>query len=167
MTDPIEIDPSQMSDPVDPWFAGIPNINPEDPPPSPDQRTGDEFNREIKDVEKNLASLANNNLTLVHSAAVVFKELRYYDAVRLRQYALDTFRKLVSIIGETPQVPMVVKENIPPESQLAFPIMIDPNEITTKVTVSIYHDAPQLEVAFTLDFRSGKSATFSNRIKYR
>ena len=161
----IDSQPLNVGD-VDPWFEGIANIKPDDPKPSEAQRDVNEFNREIQQAEQQLASLATTNLTLVHSAAVVFKELRYYDAVRLRQYALDTFRKLVAIIGESPNIPMVVKEHIPLESNLAFPLMIDPNEITNSVKVSIYHDAPQIEVVFTLEYRSGKSSSYSNRFKY-
>lgn len=46
-------------------------------------------------------------------------------------------------------------------------MMIDPNEITTEVVVSIYHKEPTIEITIDLMFKSGKIYTASNRFKYK
>ncbi len=135
--------------------------------PAEIQRTDDELATLAKKTEERLASLAQTNLNLVHSASVVFKELRYYDAVRLRMYAQNTYAQLLRMIGESPNVPVSVKEHIPEFNYLAFPMMIDPNEITTEVVVSIYHKEPTIEITIDLMFKSGKIYTASNRFKYK
>lgn len=135
--------------------------------PVSEQRTGEELARLAQQTEERLASLAQNNLNLVHSASVVFKELRYYDAVRLRMYAQNTFSSLVRMIGESAAVPIEVKQHIPEFNYLAFPMVIDPNEITVEVVVSIFHKEPVIEIVFDLNFKSGKVVSTSNRFKYR
>lgn len=135
--------------------------------PVSEQRSNADLEKLAKQTEDRLASLAQTNLNLVHSASVVFQELRYYDAVRLRMYAQNTFGSLVKMIGESTGVPVEVKQHIPEFNYLAFPMMIDPNEITTEVVVSIYHKEPVIEVVFDLIFKSGRVSSTSNRFKYR
>ncbi len=132
-----------------------------------DQRTEADLARLEEETKARLTSLAQNNLNLVHSASNVFKELRYYDAVRLRMYAHEVYKQLLKIIGETPTVPMEVKANLPDFNFLSFPLMIDPNHLTTEIVVSIYHREPVIEVVFDLIFKTGKVASYSNRFKYK
>lgn len=159
---------------VDAEFAGINHVFTalstmplDNPPVAEQQRTEEEMARLAAETEKRLTSLAQANLSLVHSAAVQFKELRFYDASRLRMYAQDVYNKLLTAIGSTPTVPMIVKENVPDFNFLAFPIMLDPNLLITELEVSIFHQEPQIEVVFDLIFRDGRRQSYSNRFKYR
>lgn len=154
-------------------FAGVNHmmsvlgtIQAEEPTIAGDQRSDDEHNQVVKQAEEKLVHLANTNLNLVHSASIVFNELRYYDAARLRQYAQQTYMSLLKIIGDTVTVPMLVKGNLPDFNSLAFPLMINPNEITSEIIVSIFHKEPIIEVIFDLNYRSGRSSSYANRFKY-
>lgn len=159
---------------VDAEFAGVNHVFTalsamplDNPPVAEQQRTEEEMARLAAETEKRLTSLAQKNLALVHSAAIQFKELRFYDASRLRMYAQDTYQKLMLVIGSTPTVPMIVKENLPDFNFLSFPIMLDPNLLITEIEVSIFHEEPTIEVVFDLRFRDGRMNSYSNRFKYR
>lgn len=130
------------------------------------QRTDNEVQAIVSTVEEQLTQLALTNESLVHSATNVFKELRYYDAIRLRQYAEYVYNQLLKMVGETPTVPMVVKGNMPLFSNLAFPLVIDSNVLPTQLTVSIFHKAPVIEIVIDINDRHGKNMSFSSRFKY-
>lgn len=132
-----------------------------------EQRGEREVKQIVATVEEQLTQLALNNEHLVHSASVVFKELRYYDAIRLRPFALNVYQSLLKMIGETAAVPMIVKENLPDFNELAYPIYIDQNALPERLTVSIFHKAPVIEVVIDVTIRSGKDLAFASRFKYQ
>lgn len=130
------------------------------------QRSEKEVQSIVASVEEQLTQLALSNESLVHSATNVFKELRYYDAIRLRQYAEHVYNQLLKMVGETPTVPMVVKGNMPLFSNLSFPLVIDSNVLPTQLTVSIFHKAPVIEIVIDVNDRQGKNMSFASRFKY-
>lgn len=148
-------------------FQALSNLPTHNPQVADEQRTDEEVQKIAQAAEARLASLAQTNLNLVHSATTVFKELRYYEASRLRMYAQDVYKKLVFSIGATTTVPMLVKENLPDFNFLSFPLMLDPNLLPTELEVSIFHSEPTIEVIFDIRFRNGLVNSYSSRFKYR
>lgn len=150
---------------VDHMFAAISNMA-ETTEVAPEQRTEKEVNTIVATIEEQLTQLAMTNESLVHSATNVFKELRYYDAIRLRQYAEHVYNQLLKLIGESTNIPMVVKGNLPPFSNISFPMVIDSNALPTQLTVSIFHKEPVIEIVIDINVRSGKNMSFASRFKY-
>ncbi len=118
-------------------------------------------------AERELINQATTDPSLVHSATLVFQELRYYDAVRLRLYAQKSYNDLVALIKQTPQVPLVVKENLPPFNYLAFPMTINPNLITSEITVSVNHNEPNVSVSFIIKFTNAPKQMYLSAYGYR
>jgi hypothetical protein len=121
----------------------------------------------LYNAERELINQATSDPSLVHSATLVFQELRYYDAVRLRLYAQKSYNDLVALIKQTPQVPLVVKENLPPFNYLAFPMTINPNLITSEITVSVNHNEPNVSVSFIIKFTNAPKQMYLSAYGYR
>lgn len=151
---------------VDHLMGMLSNISEVEPEVSNKQRSDYEQGQLLYKTEQELRNMAIVDNSLVHSASAVFSELRYYDANRLKAYALDLFTKLSKIINETPTVPLVVKKNLPLTTMLGFPLMIDPNELPTQVTVSVHHRSPSVDVSIAFEYHSGRANIFTTSTRY-
>jgi hypothetical protein len=148
-------------------LSSLATIKPEEPDVAETQRPEHLQNNLLYNAERELINQAVSDPSLVHSSTVVFEQLRYYDAVRLRMYAQRSYDDLVRLIKTTPQVPMVVKENLPPFNYLAFPMTINPNWITSEITVSVNHNEPNVSISFILKFSNGPQQMYLSAFSYR
>lgn len=152
---------------VDHLMGMLSNLVEDEPKTSENQRSEYEQGQLLHQTEQKLINMAVQDNSLVHSASAVFNELRYYDAMRLKAYALDIYTKLVKVIGETTAVPLIVKKNLPVTGGLSFPLMIDPNELPTMVTVAVHHREPSVDVTITFEYRSGRANSFTTSTRYK
>lgn len=160
---PDETDPDGITG----LLSSLQNIKPEEPDVAQEQRPEHVQNNILYNAERELINQATSDPSLVHSATLVFQELRYYDAVRLRLYAQKSYNDLVALIKQTPQVPLVVKENLPPFNYLAFPMTINPNLVTSEITVSVNHNEPNVSVSFIIKFTNAPKQMYLSAYGYR
>lgn len=160
---PDEEDPDGVSG----LLSSLKNIKPEEPDAAEEQRPSHVQNNLVYNAERELINQAASDPSLVHSSTLVFQELRYYDAVRLRMYAQKCYNDLVALIKSTPQVPSIVKENLPPFNYLSFPMMINPNVITSEITVSVNHNEPNVSISFILKFSNAPKQMYLSAYSYR
>ena len=166
-TEEVQAQPSTDTvDPTQEMFKVLSEVVAAEPAAAPTQRTEVEQELAMHVAQEELVNLAVKDTTLVHAASAVFNELRYYDAIRLRAYAFDIYKKLTAEIGTTGEVPLIVKKTLPPLNSLALPNHINPNELPTKVTVSVFHREPCVDVEIEYAYRSGKNNTFTTRTRY-
>lgn len=164
---PQEIPTQELTvDPTEEMFKALGSVAAAEPTAASDQRTDYEQTVALHRAQEDLVNQAVQDPSLVHSAAAVFTELRYYDAMRMRAYAVDIYKKLVDTISTTGTVPLVVKKTLPPVNALALPMHINPNELPMKVKVSVYNHTPSVDVEIVYEYKSGLHNTYTTSTRY-